>query len=76
MEGSQSAVLHTGDSVQSPDFSMIYVATAYYNLTLLLQKRLEAPCLVNVTSSTYQGNRLSKILDAIYLDNARLISTY
>ena len=39
-------------SVLNPGFSMIYVATPFYNPTLLPHKRLEAPCLDNATAST------------------------
>ena len=73
MEGSQGAVLHTGDFRAEPWF------LDDIRRNPLLQPYLAPPetpgsATFGQRDNKYQGDRLSKTLDAIYLDTACLLS--
>ena len=75
MEGSQSAVLHTGDFCAEPWF---LDDIRRHPLLQPYRTPAETPggAMFGQRDSKYQGDRLYKTLDVIFLDTACLISTY
>lgn len=74
MEGSQGAVLHTGDFRAEPWF-LDNIRRNPFLQPYLAPPETPGSALLQQHDSRCQGNLLFKTLDAIYLDTACLLST-
>ena len=74
MEGSQAAVLHTGDFRAEPWF-LDDIRRNPFLQPYLAPPETPGSAVLGQCDSKYQGDPLFKTLDAIYLDTACLLST-
>jgi hypothetical protein len=74
VEGSRGAVLHTGDFRAEPWF-LDDIRRNPFLQPYLSPPETPGSTLLEQRDSKYQGDRLFKTLDAIYLDTACLLST-
>ena len=74
VEGSQGAVLHTGDFRAEPWF-LDDIRRNPFLQPYLTPPETPGSAVLGQRDSKYQGDRLYKTLDAIYLDTACLLST-